>query len=809
MKRTLIISIAILIFCINVSYSDNGGSHYYRNSFLMTPSSVFYDGLLGYSNPANLGMIRSAESRFYWSTDGSNAGSFNNWGSFVAAPHFGLGVQSLKSGEFRITDYRIGLGFGSQAHTFGIGYNWTTGDNDYFGREKILSLGSIERPFPFLSLSVVGHFSMESKWNEAVAELGIRPLGNSKLTVFADGAFEYGMKAADIPWSAGATFEIATGIDIIGRYFDEGAFTLGFSLNFGQSGIGGQSYYDKNQKNAGYSYFARSGANRPSLFPEKIQKDKKFLPIHIKGMVNYQNYVFFDNSLRFMDLLKAIQAAGDDDRIAALALNLSGMRIYPEMAWEIREELNKLKSLGKKIIIFFDTPYMTSYHLASVADKIVMDPEGAVVLTGFSSSRTYFKGSLEKLGLGFDEWRFMKYKSAAEALSRDSYSDADEEQAQDYVNDRYENMRAEVCNSRALTYDDFDRIINDEMFFLAENALAEGLVDTLARWSDRNRIMANLLKQNVAPINSKSLLPISLVDNEWGDKPRIAVVYALGVCAMDTGIRARWLEQTLLSLARNHSVAGVVLRVDSPGGDGIASDMVAEALKKCAQIKPVIISQGQMAASGGYWISMYGHRILAGPNTITGSIGVIGGWLYDNGIGNKLGITSDHVKQGEHADYNRGITIPFINQTIPARNLTETEREKVKNTILEIYDGFMQKVANGRNLPIDSVRQIAEGHYYSGVRGKELGLVDEIGGLMTAIKIAINSAGFENFDDIEIVEIPRYKGAFNLKSKISPVNFGIESLVDDEVLQYIRMTLDNRYRAMPMLYPGSYPGLEK
>jgi protease-4 len=781
-------------------------NYYDRNDFLMASAGSFQDGLVGFANPANLALIKAPESRFYWSTDGVNSWSFKNWGLFLGVPHLGFGIQRQKYDTYRVNDYRLSIAFGSDAQTLGIAYGWSSGDKDYFGREKLLSVGTLMRPFEYVSLGLVGNYSLQSKWNECIAELGVRPLGTSRVTLFADAALERGMKVEDMSWSAGTTVEIVKGINLTGRYFDNKSFTVGMTINFGTGGFGGKSHFDNNGNHARNVYYLRAGGMKPSIFPRLLGKNKRYLPLDMKGRINYQKYLFFDSKTqRFMDILNNIQAAIDDPRVAAIAMNLSGMKIYPEHAWEIREELKKAQQSGKKIIAFIDNAEMTTYHLASVADKIVLDPQGTIALVGYNLNRTFFKGTLEKLGFGFDEWRFFKYKSAAEVLSRDKMSEADYEQRQDYVDDWYEITRDDVCTSRLMSHTRFDEIVNDQSLFLADGALEWGLVDTLARWSDKDKIIYTLTGRPLQGIKAKNLLTNTLPPRKWGERPKIAVVYGLGVCDMDTGIKARRLESLFLRLAKNKSIRAVVFRVDSPGGDGMASDLVAEAVKKCARVKPVIVSQGQVAGSGGYWISMYGDKIVAGANSFTGSIGVIGGWLYDKGIGDKIGMTSDHVKRGEHADLGVGITLPLLGLTIPARNLTTEEYSKMEKLIRKYYDIFVKKVAQGRNLPVDEVREIAEGHFYSGLDGKEIGLVDEIGGLMTALAIARQDAGLKPDEEVDIIEISKYKGLFDFKSK--PLSIS-ETLEDNPTYQYIKMCSERRGQPLPMLVPGTYPTLE-
>jgi len=806
-KKTALIAIIFLI-CFQISGAQYSTDYYSRYHFLMGPPGAFNDGLAGDANPAVLALLNGFESRFFWSTDGLDASSFDNWGLFLGVPNLGFGVQRYNYGDFHVTDYRLSTAIGSQSRMFGFGYGWTTGNKHEIGRKRLVSLGALTRPCRYFSMGLVGNFSLEDDWNEGIAEVGIRPLGTPRLTLFADGAIERDMKFSDAPWSAGASIQVFPGLDLIGRYFESEAFTLGFTFNFGRAGLGGQSHYDGNQDHIGNSYHLRLGSLRPSVIPGYIDAGNRYLPLNLKGRVDYQKYVFFDKeTLRFADILNNIKAAASDPRVAVIALNLSDLHIYGEHAWEIRQELIKAKSAGKKVVAFFDRAEMTNYHLASAADLIVMDPQGDLMVGGYVLGRTYLKGTLDKLGLGFDEWRFFKYKSAPETYSRTNMSDADREQRQAYVDDLYDLVRDDICQSRNLTSDQYEKIINDQGFLMSDEAIAAGLVDTVGRWSDNGKIISRFMGQGMGGISASDLMDNALYRDTWGPMPQIAVVYGLGECAMDKGIRARWLERVFKSLARKKSIKAVVFRVDSPGGDGMASDLVAEALRECAKSKPVIISQGQVAGSGGYWISMYGDEIIAGPNTVTGSIGVYGGWLYDKGFSQKLGMTSDHVQRGKHADLRFGVTLPYLGLRIPARNLNDEEYARMKKLILAFYDEFVQRVAAGRHMPVEKVMEIAQGHFYSGLNGKKVGLVDKIGGLEMAIALARDKSGIDPEKEVEIIEIPKYKGLFrfDLFPDYSPI---AAKMIDADIYRYLKAVTEHNGRPLPMMVPGTYPFIE-
>jgi len=810
MKKVLTVILVMFIAGIASAQYQAITDYYYQNDFLMASSGAFYDGLAGFDNPANLSFLKAGELRFNWSTEGTKAGTFQDWGLFMAMPNVGFGMVRRDTWLGKATDYRISLGFGGDKVAVGAAYGWSTHTIDALAAEEIFKSSIIVRPWRYLSVGLMGDFSFESDARQGVAEIGLRPLGDSRLTLFGDIAMKNKTEFDDAPWSAGAVVECARGINLTGRYFENETFTVGLLINFGHGSIAQQMHYDEDQEYAYNTYSVRVGGARPSIFPSLIDKDRRYLKIYPKGQVSYLGYLFSgEKDNRFLEILENIKAAGDDPRIAVIALNLSDISIAPEHAWEIREALKEAKSKGKQVVTFIETADLRQYYLASVGDMVVMDPNGMIMMTGISMGKTYFKGTLEKLGLGFDEWRFYKYKSAAEVFSREDMSDADQEQYQAFVDDMYEFLRQDISQSRGMKTDKFDLLIDEQALFLPSVAIESGLVDTTGRWTDVDKIVKKLENKKLYAISGEELYANALPPKYWGGDPQIALVYGLGECALETGIKARWLEKQFKNLAKDNSVKAVVFRVDSPGGDALASDIVAEALKECAAKKPVIVSQGQVAGSGGYWISMYGDKIIAGPTTITGSIGVIGGWLWDKGLSDKLGLTSDFVTRGKHADIGTGVRLPILGMTVPSRNLDEDERAKVESMIREFYDDFVGKVAAGRKMSVDEVKEIAEGHFYSGVDGKEIGLVDELGGVMMAIEIAKEQARIAKDQRVELKEIPHYLGLFAFENPYSSM-IGIKTGIDteDPAIQYIKMLNDSPLKAMPMLQPGTYPTAE-
>lgn len=794
-----LISILILFLLTAVAAFAQVGfpAYHSQNGFLLTSPCAMKYGLYGYDNPALLSYLHQPDILFTWSDEVGKWNDFNRWGLFAAIPNLGIGLLNQKQGKYYITDYRISLAGGDKDKSVGISYGWSSGYKKYFNRTDVITLGTLFRPIKYFSVGMVGSIATQGEDKEGVVDIGVRPFGNELVTLFADYAIRNYQSLKNAPWSIGTAVEALPGIRITGRYFDTKAVTIGFLFSFGRFGLMTQSHYDKDRKYNYQTYGVRLGAYDRTLLGTKIIRQKKYVEFDLNGPIKYQRFKWFDKSNTLTNLLEQIKAAKDDPAVSGIAINTSGMSANREMLWEIREQLKEFKSVGKHVVMFVDRPNIDLYHFASVGDKIIADPTGQVILEGYIMGRTYLKGTLAKLGLGFDEWRFFKYKSAVESFSRDKMSEADREQRQKLVDDWYKLTKSDICESRNISSEKFDSYVNDVVFFLPQEALKEGLIDTIGRWETVKEIIKGLEGEEKCLASAGSLTKFQLpYDNYWGERPRIAIVYALGACAMDEGITARKLVKDVEAVANDIRVKAVVLRVDSPGGDGMASDYIAEALKKCKEKKPVIVSQGYVAASGGYWLSMYGDTIVAAPNTITGSIGVIGGWLYNKWLKDTLGMSTDHVKVGKHADLGFGFTFPFLGFSVPDRNLNEEERGKMETLIKIFYKEFVGKVASGRKTTTDKIELIAQGRVWSGYDGKENGLVDVLGGLQTAIQIAKNKAGICPKMDVEIVEYPE-KGLFDMSifmPKLLPI-----SIEDDPVLQHIKFRLKHNGEPMPIM----------
>ncbi len=804
-----------------VSTASNYGpipSYYDQLQYNLTGPGTRATSISGYANPAFYSMMPGSELNYSWTGEDE----LKNWGLFLGGTNAGFGMvrSDLPVGDgvyAGVYDYRVALSGGTRNATVGVSFGWSGGDKDLVGRSQVIQVGAAQRFGRYVSLGLVGNFATQASYQSGFFDIAVRPTGKQLLTLFADYELPKGLAASDAPWSVGAMVDVGPGLQLTGRYFESEEWSLGIGYAFDVFGFTGAPRFNKDNKSDRTIYQIRTGFAQRDVLTETLQEDKTYVSMNLKGPVSYRAYQYFDKRKPLSVILADLEHAKNDPKVKGVAINLSGTVISRGKAWEIREKCADLQAAGKHVVIYVDNMGMTEYHLASVADKIVMDPEGMVMLPGYVMGRTFVTNLLKKLGVGVDEWRFFKYKSAAEAFTREDMSEADREQRLAIIEDTYETVRAEITAARNKSDADFDNWINNEIMFSGKKAKEMGLVDELGRWDKVKEVIAVLEGEQKRFVGRDELAGNRYKDDLWGEDPRIAVVYGLGACAMDTGIKARQLEKVFNGLAKSRNVKAVVFRVDSPGGDGMASDVVAEALRKCAERKPVIVSQGDVAGSGGYWISMYGTKIYALPTSITGSIGVIGAWVWDEGLGEKIGHTSDHVKVGDHADFGYGIRLLLGGPMLPERNLTTEERDRVKGQILDFYDVFVEKVATGRKMPADDVREIAQGHVYSGTRGKEIGLVDEIGGLDAAIKAAWKMAGIPDDDRVKIVEYPKLP-PFHISLGGSPIPirmlaglFGgdTDMAEDEEALlnpewSYLRAVANSPGRPLFMLPPEHY-----
>lgn len=602
MKIIKLSFVAIFISCITLFGQHSFVSYYELNDFLQASPGAFKYGLYGFSNPAATTYLNSTDMLFVISQKNDYLKYPKRWGIFMGNPQTnfldtkmpstGLGIFHDADSSNSVYDFRYNYAFGNDIFSLGLGVGYSFGDTKHFNRGGVLYLGSIYRPIRQLSLGLQHTFGMEKNDGESVAEIAVRPIGTYPLTFFADAAMFDNQKLNNSNWSAGISWEIIDGIRINGRYFKNNRFALGLDLSLGNVGFASQSHFDNQQKYGYNTYAIRIGAS-DRTFVDKLSRKKVYVKMDLKGSIDYLKFLWFDNKDRLLDIINKIDVAKNNSSVKGLILNISGLNANREILWEIRNKLQEFRTSGKKVIVFMDRADLSLYQFASLADKIIIDPLGMITLQGYALGKSYYKKLLNKLGIGFDELRYFKYKSAYESYAREKMSEGDKEQLQKLVDDWYNNSRKEICESRNLTHSKFDSLVNNNLFYSPEDCIQAGLIDTVGRWNNLEDIIKKI--DGKAKIWSSNQLwdKNKPRDDKWSEPvKRIAVVYALGVCAMDDGINARSLSSKLKQLAQSDDIGAIVLRVDSPGGDGLASDLVAEVMKNMKGKKPIIVSQG-------------------------------------------------------------------------------------------------------------------------------------------------------------------------------------------------------------------------
>ena len=462
------------------------------------------------------------------------------------------------------------------------------------------------------------------------------------------------------------------------------------------------------------------------------------------------NFAPFSSNPGLNEVLKNIEKARNDDRIKGIFLDLMDVPSGLATIAEIRNALVDFKTSGKFIYTYGQIISQKAYYLSTVSDKICLNPVGMIELRGFRGDVMFIKGLLEKLEIEPQIIRHGKYKSAIEPLILDRMSEANKEQTLAFIQSMWNDAIGGMAQSRNLSMEEINRIADRLEASRAEDAYKLKLIDSVIYYDQFLTMLAQRIDKE--HINKEDLISLSKYTTvshntvkEKRSKNKIAVIFASGTISQgegsDQSIGSDKIARTIRNARLDNTIKAIVLRVNSPGGDGIASDVILREVNMTKTVKPVVVSMGDYAASGGYYISCGANKIIAQPNTITGSIGVFGVIPnFQKFFNNKLGITFDEVKTNENSD--------FIGVTKP---LSEFQYALLQEEIDNFYATFISHVSVGRNMPVEKVDEIGQGHVWSGTDAKEIGLVDELGGLNDAVKAAAELAAIE---DYRIVEMP-------------------------------------------------------
>ena len=460
------------------------------------------------------------------------------------------------------------------------------------------------------------------------------------------------------------------------------------------------------------------------------------------------------NGIIGMDaIIGSINKAKKDEKIKGIRLNSGLISSGWAQAREIRNCLNEFKKSGKFIYAYADFMSQKGYYLSSVADSIFMNPIGSIELKGLSSEVLYFEDFQNQYGLKMEVIRHGKYKSAVEPFLQDKMSDENRAQIKGLLDAVWTTISDEIVESRAISKKALEKMVEELTVTDAKEAITNGIIDALVYEDDFEKSIKVALEiDKDDSINSVEFYELNTQMKTFDSdvKDQIAVIYANGPILYTSGteevIGKKALNQAFQEVETNKNIKGAVLRIDSPGGDAMTSEIILNAMRKLKGKKPLVVSLGNIAASGGYYIACLGDKIYASPMTITGSIGVLAAFPNMRGLAERIGINAEQVNSHKNA---MGYSL--------FEPLNDGFKNSTKSAIEKVYTTFKSRVSEGRSLNMEKVEDLSKGRIWSGKDAVENGLVDAIGGLEDAIQATAEMAAIENYN---IDSYPKYENEF-------------------------------------------------
>lgn len=496
-----------------------------------------------------------------------------------------------------------------------------------------------------------------------------------------------------------------------------------------------------------------------------------------------------DAELKYQDILNAIETAKNDDKIKGISIELDDIDAGITQIDDIRKSLEDFKKSNKFVYAYGNNVSQASYYLGSVADQYFLNPVGGIELKGLSTEVIFLKEFAEKYGININVIRHGNFKAAVEPFLRNEMSPENKEQMTALLNDTWGEISSKIIQSRKLDTTEFKTVVDSLYATIPDLSLKYKLADKLVQKSEYEEIIKNKLnigkdeKLNKVSIRNYAF---SQVDTKTNDN-KIAVLYASGTIYNGnkySDIHSERYIQYIKNLAQDDNIKAVVLRVNSPGGSANASDEILYELQQLKQKKPLIISFGDYAASGGYYISMAGDRIFAQNNTITGSIGVFGVIPDAKNLANRNGIYSDVVSTNANS-----------NMISPFSGLSSGTLAIAQRSVVNTYNRFVHFVSKNRNKTAEEVDAVGSGRVWSGKRAKEIGLVDEIGSLNDAVKYAANKANIAEYEAVSYPEkVDKFEQIMGNLRQGNIAESYVKSQISEENYQLFKVFSDQNFK---------------
>ncbi|WP_291100346.1 MULTISPECIES: signal peptide peptidase SppA [unclassified Empedobacter] len=546
--------------------------------------------------------------------------------------------------------------------------------------------------------------------------------------------------------------------------------------------------------------------------PTKSVKDGSVLEISLEDPIMEsdmdRSVSIFDMSessnVFLQDIIHSIEEAKNDDKIKGISLKLDKFSGGATQATDIRNALEDFKKSGKFVYSYSNSGSQLSYYISSVSDKIYQNPLGGTLLQGLSSNIMFFKNAGDKYGVDFQVIRHGQFKSAVEPYMRTNMSDENRLQLSELLNDVWGNVSTSITKSRKISPEQFTTVTDSLYAFIPETGKENKIYDVLAQENEYQKMLFTKLglKEEKSKTDFEVLDKHTIKVEDYfetlsnkSEKDKIAVLYASGTITEGNGfdgIQSKTYVDAIRKISQNDKIKALVLRVNSPGGSANASEEILYELMQLKTKMPIVVSFGDVAASGGYYIAQASDKIYAQPNTITGSIGVFGMIPNAQKLFNNFGLDFDEVKTNANADQLKDVMTP----------MSATAKNTMQKSIVLIYGKFVNHVATNRKLTYEQVDKIGEGRVWSGTRAKQIGLVDDFGSLDTAIKEAAKLAKIEKYST---ENYPKRKDSFeefmdNLQGKNTEAAIAKE-LGSDGIRIYKEIKMMNEQKGIQVRLP--------
>lgn len=681
------------------------------------------------TNPAGLGIKSGINTLFIHTLSGQEGGDN---ALFISANSLGFGLEFVDRGLINYKKYIIADGLRLTDGVFvGSRYLRISSRDTEYDKLSSFDVGLLFRPSDYISFGIIAsnlnHPIFRGKRIPSNYKLGfaVRPHTN-RLTLSLNSVLEHKDKVQRTESSLSLRLEPIDGVIISGSYKRGGPFELKLGMAFPKLEFGSYKRYDPNKGDKASAIYAMASSEKH------------------RSIFSLNRYVL---EIKPNDV-ELINRAKVDPSIQGIIIRPSLGDYGFGTIQELRDAIADFRSSGKKVICYLDIAGNKEYYLASACDVILLNNAGYLSLTGLRSEVTSYKRALDKIGIEPQLYRIGKYKSLTEMFTNEKMSDEHRESIESILGDLSEQMISGIAHGRGKSVDVVKSWINDGPYSPSE-AKRAGIVDRLVYYDQIESVSKEMFGKKIKIVPS-SAYKDDLYNYDWGQKPRIAVIYASGLMlpgksSLSSIMGSDTICNAIKQARTDDSIKAIIMRIDSGGGSVFASDMIWRELKLTKKEKPVIVSMGDIAASGGYYIACPADYIFAEPGTITGSIGVLFGKLNLRGFYSKLGINKEIIKRGKNADLYSSYT-----------GFTEEQEKIILRHLEETYKDFVNKVAEGRNMKSEEVHTIAQGRVWTGKQAKAYGLVDELGGLWKAIMKAMEKAKIRgDIDDVDIVVLPR------------------------------------------------------